>query len=136
LILVCVPGHWYLIVVHIAAQRFELFDPMLGISGQHQIQMHKALRKWLYALAVGKDHKNATVAASVLSWAMHKPNASEYPQQQNGYDCGVYVVKYMQQLALGRLVQDCTKWTIADEASIRGRMALEFLDEELSLTVL
>lgn len=67
---------------------------------------------------------------------MHKPNASEYPQQQNGYDCGVYVVKYVQQLALGRLVQDCTKWTIADEASIRGRMALEFLDEELSLTVL
>jgi Ulp1 family protease len=122
-----------LIVINLAGERFELYDSMLGFQPKHAPAMHQVLRKWLYAVATGCYHKNDKVAATVLKWELEVPAVETYPQQHNGYDCGMYMVKFVQQLALGRRVQDCPKWSALDAAAMRARMALELVDEGLHM---
>ncbi|KAJ6865955.1 hypothetical protein NC652_037472 [Populus alba x Populus x berolinensis] len=70
--------HFYLFVLHMKKQVVEIWDSLAKSSGS----------------SVDKRLPNI-VSASTLRAALSLDRSPNVPQQTNGYDCGVYVIKFM-----------------------------------------
>eukprot|EP01117_Protostelium_nocturnum_P019120 TRINITY_DN8197_c0_g1_i2.p1 TRINITY_DN8197_c0_g1~~TRINITY_DN8197_c0_g1_i2.p1 ORF type:complete len:574 (-),score=241.18 TRINITY_DN8197_c0_g1_i2:408-2129(-) len=79
--------HWCLAVVNIKEKRFEYYDS-LGGSGTRGTVL-KNLRKWLSAEYLDKKKQQLDLS----EWSDYK-NTGMVPQQQNGYDCGVFTCRF------------------------------------------
>uniref|UniRef100_M4D8E8 Ubiquitin-like protease family profile domain-containing protein n=1 Tax=Brassica campestris TaxID=3711 RepID=M4D8E8_BRACM len=77
--------HWTLAVINIRDRKFLYLDSLNGVDSK----ILNALAKYLGDEAKEKSGKDIDVS----SWDMEF--VEDLPQQQNGYDCGMFMLKYI-----------------------------------------
>ena len=103
--------HWALAVINVNKKQIEYYDSMCGgfITGKPYI------RKLTEAL---QPHYPTE---SFSEWSYQQDLAA--PQQQNGFDCGVFMLQFIQDIIAER------KWTVNQDKipSVRRNMLLDIL---------
>ncbi|KAH8484541.1 hypothetical protein H0E87_028852 [Populus deltoides] len=87
-------SHFFLFVLQLKRQVVEIWDSIAASSQSDWVD--RRLRNLLVSLdALFKDdiHQNYQNVWSFTDFRVERP--SNVPQQPNGYDCGVYVIKFM-----------------------------------------
>ena len=84
------PAHWTCLCVNVAEKRIEYYDSMAGAA----THVTNAFKKW-YCDDV-RDKKGQEVDFS--EWSVVFPDC---PQQRNGFDCGVFAIKFAECLGRG-----------------------------------
>uniref|UniRef100_A0A1J3ILX0 Ubiquitin-like-specific protease ESD4 n=1 Tax=Noccaea caerulescens TaxID=107243 RepID=A0A1J3ILX0_NOCCA len=77
--------HWTLAVVNIRECKFQYLDSLEGFDPR----ILKSLAKYLVDEVKDKSGKNIDVSL----WDME--HVKDLPRQQNGYDCGMFMLKYI-----------------------------------------
>ena len=83
--------HWVLAVVDLTAKKIVFYDSLLG--GDKGLVEH--LKRW-----VRDEYQNKReVAVETSGWTAETPK--NIPKQMNGCDCGVFMLKYADYVAVG-----------------------------------
>ncbi|PWZ02668.1 cysteine proteinase [Testicularia cyperi] len=82
-------AHWVCGAINIRKRRFEYYDSM-GHRNDHAFEL---MRTYLSAEALDKKKKEI----DLRSW--HDVFSEETPQQENGYDCGVFATQTLEQIS-------------------------------------
>ncbi|XP_054817660.1 putative disease resistance protein At5g05400 [Prosopis cineraria] len=82
-------GHFYLYIIHVEDQVVEIWDSLRD-QFMDKTEREQITKKILLVME--------TLFEDVMSTKFHWRMASNIQSQSNGYDCGVFVIKYMQQL--------------------------------------
>ncbi|CUM53770.1 uncharacterized protein AC631_00263 [Debaryomyces fabryi] len=109
--------HWALAVVNNKEKRFQYFDSLSSNGNQQALQIIKN-----YMIQEGKKH-NSSIDFEKYSIMKNMPS----PQQQNGFDCGVFACICAKYVAQWR---DLT-YRQKDMKLIRRRMAYEIITKDL-----
>ncbi|KAL1225292.1 putative ubiquitin-like-specific protease 1B [Cardamine amara subsp. amara] len=105
--------HWTLAVINIKEHKFMYLDSLNGVNPK----ILKALAKYLVDEVKNKSGKNIDVS----SWDFEY--VKDLPRQQNGYDCGMFMLKYIDFYSRGLKLQFSQK----DMPYFRLRTAKEIL---------
>lgn len=87
-------NHWVLAVINVRDKRFEFYDALPSGWKDFEHEVFGNLRRWLCDESRDKLKKEW----DLTGWVDYGP--TEIPHQQNGYDCGMFAVKYAQCMAL------------------------------------
>ncbi|GLB36383.1 putative cysteine proteinase [Lyophyllum shimeji] len=104
-------AHWTSAAINFRRKRIESYDSM----GTRRDNVFKALRAYLDA-----EHRNKK--KKPFDFTGWKDYSIEEPQQENGYDCGVFTCQYLQGLSRG---DDSIRFTQKDMPHLRRRMIWE-----------
>lgn len=107
--------HWSLAVINLPLQRCEYFDSLGGSNSQ----CLERLRGWL--------QRQSVVRARPLPLAEWENIEHECPSQTNGFDCGVFTLRFAERVALGKRLD----FTQADMPQARKFIAEELLAMQL-----
>ena len=88
--------HWAMGVVNLRDHQFEMYDSMSSGDDQHL----KRLQRWV--IDEFKRIEKHDAAVPVSQWPLKIPTRTAVPQQQNGYDCGVFSTMFAKWLSQGR----------------------------------
>mmetsp|Transcript_25006 Transcript_25006/g.35018 ORF Transcript_25006/g.35018 Transcript_25006/m.35018 type:complete len:660 (+) Transcript_25006:108-2087(+) len=110
--------HWCLAVINFVDKRFEYYDSM---GGPNKAAL-KAMRNYL--IQEYKDKKKQQF--DLTGWTDYMPR--DIPQQQNGYDCGVFMCRYADCISQNKPFNFKQK----DMQTIRKRMILDILSKSYS----
>jgi len=102
-------------------KRIQYYDSMGG-TGLHYL---KGLK--LYLQDEAKQYREDATLAHLLdidSWELVSTNLDETPQQDNGYDCGVFTSMNANFLGLGLQL----RFTARNMTTFRAKMTLNILD--------
>lgn len=110
--------HWCLSVINFVDKRFEYYDSM----GSPNKTALKAMRNYL--IQEYKDKKKQQF--DLTGWSDYMPR--DIPQQQNGYDCGVFMCRYADCISQNKPFNFKQK----DMITIRKRMILDILSKTYS----
>jgi sentrin-specific protease 1 len=114
-------------VINLQDHRFEYYDSFIpDIPHQHQVFAN--LRKWIKSESLYKLNKDFDLSG----WTNYAPG--NIPLQNNYYDCGVFVIKYAECLALG-LSLEALPFGSQHMPLIRRRAILELLNLKLHVTL-
>ncbi|KAB5515707.1 hypothetical protein DKX38_026355 [Salix brachista] len=86
-------SHFYLYVLHIQKQVVEIWDSLAKSSGSSVDNRLPNMLATLDTLFEDDIERNHLDGWSFASFSVDRP--PNVPQQPNGYDCGVYVIKFM-----------------------------------------
>ncbi|XP_052297794.1 ubiquitin-like-specific protease 1A isoform X2 [Citrus sinensis] len=86
--------HWFMVLVKIKDKQAEIWDPLPDArrTRDREIQVNSILHS-LDAILHGVVDATYSVAWSFLSFVV--TYGEGVPRQPNGFDCGVYVIKFM-----------------------------------------
>ncbi|KAF5377468.1 hypothetical protein D9615_005189 [Tricholomella constricta] len=104
-------AHWTSAAINFRRKRIESYDSM----GTRRDGVFKALRAYLDA-----EHRNKK--KKPFDFAGWEDYSIEAPQQENGYDCGVFTCQFLQGLSRG---DDFVRFTQKDMPHLRRRMIWE-----------
>lgn len=105
-------SHWTGAAINFRRKRIESYDSMN--LDRHQV--FKALRSYL-----DSEHRNKRKKPfDFTGWQNHNPE--DTPQQENGYDCGVFTCQFLESLSRG---QEEFQFSQRDMAYLRRRMIWE-----------
>jgi len=82
-------SHWSLLVYHAGRGRYTLLDSMPSIDMQRRAELLATRLRDAFDLGAGAGAEGLV--------RVHK---GKCPRQQNGFDCGVYAIAFVQQLAV------------------------------------
>ncbi|EIW86535.1 cysteine proteinase [Coniophora puteana RWD-64-598 SS2] len=103
--------HWTAAAINFREKRIESYDSM----GHYQKSVFKPLRDYL-----NREHQNKKNAPfDFTGWVDYVPE--ETPQQENGFDCGVFTCQFMESCSRGRTFN----FTQKDMPYLRKRMIWE-----------
>ncbi|KAG6845661.1 hypothetical protein H0H87_005868 [Tephrocybe sp. NHM501043] len=104
-------AHWTSAAINFRRKRFESYDSM----GTRRDNVFRALRAYIDA-----EHRNKKKKAfDFTGWQDY---SIDEPQQENGYDCGVFTCQFLQGLSRG---DDTIRFTQKDMPALRRRMIWE-----------
>ncbi|KAA1468571.1 cysteine proteinase [Dentipellis sp. KUC8613] len=84
-------SHWTGAAINFRQKRVESYDSM----GMNRREVHKLLREYIDA-----EHRNKKKKPfDFTGWQDYSPENT--PQQENGYDCGVFTCQFLESLARG-----------------------------------
>lgn len=100
-----VPIHWALVVVNLITRSISYFDSMYSPSIGKTV--NSDILQWLIFAA-----SEYNIFLNANDWNMYE-GAPGIPQQNNGFDCGVFVIMFMDFLSRNKSVSwiDCTETT-------------------------
>jgi len=104
-------AHWTSAAINFRRKRIESYDSM----GTRRDNVIKTLRGYLDA-----EHRNKK--KKPFDFTGWEDYSIEEPQQENGYDCGVFTCQYLQGLSRG---DEVVRFTQKDMPSLRRRMIWE-----------
>ncbi|KAF8624771.1 hypothetical protein AX15_005662 [Amanita polypyramis BW_CC] len=105
-------AHWTCAAINFRKKRIESYDSM----GMAKDEVFKHLRSYLDA-----EHRNKKKRSfDFSSWENYAPDST--PQQENGYDCGVFTCQFLEALSRG---EESFIFTQKDMSYIRRRMIWE-----------
>lgn len=116
--------HWVLAVINIRDKRFEFYDALPSGHRAFEKQVLANLRRWLCDESLDKRKK----PLDVEDWVDHAP--THIPHQSNGYDCGMFAVKYAQSVALDLNLEDLP-FGQQHVDMFRERAILEMMDNKI-----
>ena len=105
-----------LAVMNFKHKRLEFYDSMRGPGARHL----NNLARYLHDESNHKRH----IPCNVRDWERYVPQ--DIPVQANGYDCGVFVIKYAEKLCMGQHLT----FTQADLPRFRREVVLALLDAD------
>lgn len=112
-------AHWTAAAINFRKKRIQSYDSM----GTARPEVHKALRKYL-----DDEHRNKKKKpfdfTGWVDWIDEKT-----PQQENGYDCGVFTCQFLQALSRGE--EHDFGFTQVDMPYLRRRMIWEIANAKL-----
>eukprot|EP01116_Phalansterium_solitarium_P011287 TRINITY_DN2691_c0_g1_i1.p1 TRINITY_DN2691_c0_g1~~TRINITY_DN2691_c0_g1_i1.p1 ORF type:complete len:706 (-),score=239.45 TRINITY_DN2691_c0_g1_i1:161-2278(-) len=111
--------HWTLGVINFKDKRFEYLDSMYSRFDS----CFQVMRKYLQDEAKAKSYKDLDLS----QWTNHSP--SDVPQQQNGYDCGVFMCRFAANISQNQPFTFGQKHML----NLRKRMALDICTKQFSL---
>eukprot|EP01130_Rhizamoeba_saxonica_P002383 TRINITY_DN12196_c0_g1_i1.p1 TRINITY_DN12196_c0_g1~~TRINITY_DN12196_c0_g1_i1.p1 ORF type:complete len:542 (-),score=110.11 TRINITY_DN12196_c0_g1_i1:23-1648(-) len=111
------PAHWVLGVINFKDQRFEYYDSMNGNPRKHLA----VLRRYVRDEHMDKKGSNF----DLTGWTNYQPRV---PQQNNGYDCGVFTCQYAEHISRGSPIDFVQR----DMPYFRKRMIMEIVNKSLS----
>ena len=83
-------SHWFLIVVWMKQKTIQIFESIPRLRSKRQMYAD-IVRKWIFAEAVSRlGEEMAEELWSLDDWKVDFKN--DAPYQENGYDCGVFVI--------------------------------------------
>lgn len=103
--------HWQMLVIDFIRKQFQFYDSLCHTC--HSRSMFESVVQKLIAfmLRQGNDVFDVSEWDSVLM--------SDIPKQLNDYDCGIYLLKYVDELVSDNNVVD---WTISSTHMLKYRM--------------
>jgi len=111
--------HWVLGCVNLRDKRIEFYDSMNGRSKQHL----EVLRRWVKDELLDKKKVNEDMS----KWTEYAPCP---PQQANGFDCGMFVLKFAD--CLGRDLDLATSpFEQSHMPNLRRRVCLEMVHSKV-----
>ena len=123
-------NHWTLAVINVRDKRFEFYDSLGNDSESgHRIALKEAtevLGFFRQYLTDEQQIHSPKIPLDLTEWVDYIPSARDgtMPRQRNTIDCGIFVMKVAERLALD-LPLDFSQ---ADIPYLRRRMALELVD--------
>ncbi|XP_006454775.1 hypothetical protein AGABI2DRAFT_198348 [Agaricus bisporus var. bisporus H97] len=106
-------AHWTAAAINFRRKRVESYDSM----GMAKSIVFSHLRKYLDA-----EHRNKKKTPfDFTGWQDYAPD-DVTPQQENGYDCGVFTCQFLEALSRG---EEMFRFTQQDMAYLRRRMIWE-----------
>ena len=115
--------HWYCAVINLTEEQFEYYNSSGSSSSS---TFFRAARRYLMDEYNDKLNSNRRKFKLELSRWTDKVG-SNYPQQQNGFDCGVYTCACANLLSLGLPMQ----YTPDEITSFRRRMLFEIITGQI-----
>ncbi|KAG6866803.1 hypothetical protein C0991_008739 [Blastosporella zonata] len=110
-------AHWTSAAINFRRKRIESYDSM----GTRRAAVFKALRAYIDA-----EHRNKkNEPFDFTGWQDY---SIEEPQQENGYDCGVFTCQFLQGLSRG---DEVIRFTQKDMPALRRRMIWEIGNAKL-----
>ncbi|KAF5340816.1 hypothetical protein D9757_015130 [Collybiopsis confluens] len=113
-------NHWVCCALDVTNGTVTFFDSLFGSHKASHVQWFKNAKEW-YELECQLSNKMVQDLSLVYQ-------DISVPQQDNGCDCGVFTLAYMQSLSTGNLGFDFSQ---KDMPFLRRRLTLEFLQGEL-----
>ncbi|KAG6885941.1 hypothetical protein C0993_007443 [Termitomyces sp. T159_Od127] len=110
-------AHWTSAAINFRKKRIESFDSM----GIRRDMVFKALRAYIDA-----EHRNKK--KTPFDFRDWQDYSIDEPQQENGYDCGVFTCQFLQGLSRG---DDVIRFTQKDMPALRRRMIWEIGNAKL-----
>lgn len=104
--------HWTVAVINLKERRFEYYDSLLGHPGRILTNLQNYMKE---------------KGINVDGWS-HEPTSSVQPKQENGFDCGVFMLMTIDLRMRGMLIQNIKQ---ADMPYYRRRIALQILTATL-----
>lgn len=114
-------AHWTLAIINVEQKKFEFWDS-LGQKSQKQIDKYCIKLRDYFCAETGKTKEQLEQEG----WTFYG-GGDVYPQQDNGYDCGVYTVKTAEFRARGRE----PIYTPKDVERLREQMVVEICDKKM-----
>lgn len=108
-------SHWCCGCVNMKGKRFELYDS----KGAHEHEFYGHMRKWL-TMEAEKVTEKGGAPINLNEWTNYSEDAT-IPRQDNYFDCGVFAMMFMSDLALGKPFA----FSQADMPALRKRIAFE-----------
>ena len=107
----CNNQHWILAVINLNERQFQCYDSQ---GGKHE-QVLAHLRQWLQDEHRARKDSQLDLSSweDVFYPVSLLPTSTAMPAQTNGKDCGVFVCKLAEHLALGYLVEFTQVWGCA-----------------------
>jgi len=115
-------NHWCCALANLRARRMEYYDSMGGTNDDAL----KLLRRYV-ADEVAAHHPELVKEMDVLNWPLVTPGRTKLPQQNNGSDCGVFMLKFMDYASENRPFD----FTFRDMPYFRRRIALEIANQQV-----
>jgi hypothetical protein len=129
--------HWYLVVLNFVMHQAEIYDSLPGlVAPRVRKKVASNLLEWLDTEVtrnhlLGQGHfvsapSNPT-GATPTKWRILDTKELGAPKQKNGWDCGVFVLKFMHQVVIGQTVGKLEGAIQAAEGLpiLRGRIACD-----------
>jgi len=110
--------HWCLAVINLSNKRMEYYDSMGGKNDT----CVETLRKYIVDEYIAKKKESYELS----DWQDYTPG-SRVPQQNNGFDCGVFMCKYADYSAQNKNFT----FNQSDMPFCRRRMILEILKQDI-----
>ncbi|KAF8971539.1 hypothetical protein BDZ97DRAFT_1753332 [Flammula alnicola] len=111
-------AHWTAAAINFRAKRFESYDSM----GMAKGQVFRQLRDYVKV----EHHNKKKKDFDFTGWEDWAPAST--PQQENGYDCGVFTCQFMEALSRG---EDFFNFSQKDMPYLRRRMIWEIGNAKL-----
>ncbi|KAG9016560.1 Smt3-specific protease [Tulasnella sp. 427] len=114
-------AHWTCAAINMMKKRIEYYDSM----GSQRPKVYKILREYLEKEHMAKKSKPFNFDGWQDYWS------EETPQQENGYDCGVFICMFMEGISRGEEAEDF----VFDQTNmpyLRSRMLYEIGKGKLS----
>ena len=86
--------HWLVYVIFIGQKTIQEFDSLSG--GQGDKEVLKGLYKWLEI-----EMKEVGIILEESEWNLYPPDIENTPQQNNGNDCGIFMLLFAVCIAQG-----------------------------------
>ena len=113
-------------MINLRDKRFEFYDAMPSQKNEFGTEVLGNLRRWVCDEA---QHKFGKIW-DLKEWTDHRPN--DIPCQQNGYDCGMFAIKYAQCVALDLDLQT-NPFTQQHIAMFRRRAVYEMMQNKITV---
>jgi Ulp1 family protease len=90
-------SHWTVACINIRDRQFEYYDSLIALCGHKEYGQYVLDRLCRYLEDEAKDKQQSTLHAN--RWRRFVYNEKEIPQQDNSYDCGVFVCLFARNIA-------------------------------------
>lgn len=121
-------NHWVMAVINMRDHRFEFYDALPSGSRDFEQNVFRNLRKWLCDESLDKRKETLDLDG----WTNHAP--MDIPHQENGYDCGMFALKYAQCVSLD-LELEAHPFGQQHINAFRRRAIMELMRVPMKLTV-
>ncbi|XP_052295491.1 uncharacterized protein LOC102615399 isoform X2 [Citrus sinensis] len=114
--------HWFLFIVNVKEGYGEVWDPLPdGRSNRKREQQAERILHSLDSIFHSKLPPNVKPSTRFIWFPIR--SGEGVPKQPNGFDCGIYVIKFMETPGLIPI-----KSYMHDSQDVRGRLAVQLID--------
>ena len=113
-------NHWVMAIINFSNKRIEYYDSLPPETNDFRTNVFRNLRSWLADESLDKMKQTFNFDG----WVDYAP--SNIPHQDNGYDCGVFALKFAHFAALG-VDLESHPFCQSDIDNVRSRMEYELL---------
>ena len=86
--------HWCLILVDVAQKKILCIDPKCTYTPDHKIMQDLAVARQIVWYSVLRNELSDRVPDAIPGWTEVRFHQTSFPKQENGFDCGAFVVMY------------------------------------------
>lgn len=123
--------HWTLAVIYVHEQKIEYYDSMNGLGATN---LMNGLLRWLRDECNRIKYEKPQSFFDLTNWSLINKNPRHIPQQNNGIDCGLYVIMNADFLSDDVPITRDT-YNFSDMLYFRNKIAVDILRKSLKYQI-